>query len=556
MKQQRSAPPRARSRRTLASWRAELADPSWRAPRPDRSAPSAPRPPRLYILTPARRPPRRAELLAELGQLPASQPTASGAPPSGPAAGAADTGSDDEWEAMQKTLAAAAAAHGPGSAARISTLLRHGDEGTGTGPARPASPKYEERVDYLQALKYYGCEVMPEGADDAAVAATPAPELAAPAAVAVAPLQPGGAMAQRGRSRRSLGRSQITPPSRTHASTPVSQAGFAIAGAQSPAHVTVMVLEVFAAVRGVFLRLVDTRVAHAPAHADGLLADPLQDPVQCVSICLSDDGYADGDTLQEIAIVVDELLPAPRHCVPGAVSVHSVVSENALLVALVSLVRALDPDFIIGFDVHAGSLGYLAERCEHLGNEHADLLKRLSRTPSHMPPAGLRHDDYGRDHGAGIWVTGRCVLNFWRIARSELGLGSYTFEAAMMALLQRRVPAHTRATLGKWYEKPVLRWRVIADLVARARGCLLMCTQLDLIGRTSEMARVFGIDFNSVITRGSQYRVEAMMLRLAHSQNYVALTPTKEAIQDSKATDIIAMVRLVWRCWSGACRLD
>lgn len=37
--------------------------------------------------------------------------------------------------------------------------------------------------------------------------------------------------------------------------------------------------------------------------------------------------------------------------------------------------------------------------------------------------------------------------------------------------------------------------------------------KLDLLGRTSEMARLFGIDFFSVLSRGSQYRVEAVMLR-------------------------------------------
>ena len=39
--------------------------------------------------------------------------------------------------------------------------------------------------------------------------------------------------------------------------------------------------------------------------------------------------------------------------------------------------------------------------------------------------------------------------------------------------------------------------------------------KLDLVGRTSEMARLFGIDFFSVLCRGSQYRVEAVMLRLS-----------------------------------------
>lgn len=57
-----------------------------------------------------------------------------------------------------------------------------------------------------------------------------------------------------------------------------------------------------------------------------------------------------------------------------------------------------------------------------------------------------------------------------------------------------------------------------------------MVEQLDLAGRTGEMARAFGIDFHSVLSRGSQYRVESMMLRLAHSQNYIVLSPTKEQV--------------------------
>ena len=50
------------------------------------------------------------------------------------------------------------------------------------------------------------------------------------------------------------------------------------------------------------------------------------------------------------------------------------------------------------------------------------------------------------------------------------------------------------------------------------------------INRTSELARVFGIDFFSVLSRGSQYRVESMVLRLAHTQNYLAISPGKQQV--------------------------
>ena len=50
------------------------------------------------------------------------------------------------------------------------------------------------------------------------------------------------------------------------------------------------------------------------------------------------------------------------------------------------------------------------------------------------------------------------------------------------------------------------------------------------VNRTSELARVFGIDFFSVLSRGSQYRVESMLLRLAHTQNYLAISPGNQQV--------------------------
>jgi hypothetical protein len=50
------------------------------------------------------------------------------------------------------------------------------------------------------------------------------------------------------------------------------------------------------------------------------------------------------------------------------------------------------------------------------------------------------------------------------------------------------------------------------------------------VGRTAELARTFGIDFFAVLFRGSQYRVESMMARLAHTQNYLLPSPSKEQV--------------------------
>lgn len=53
-------------------------------------------------------------------------------------------------------------------------------------------------------------------------------------------------------------------------------------------------------------------------------------------------------------------------------------------------------------------------------------------------------DEWGVSHGSGIWMSGRIVLNLWRIMRSEAKLGIYTFENVVHHVLKRRIPHFTR----------------------------------------------------------------------------------------------------------------
>lgn len=82
---------------------------------------------------------------------------------------------------------------------------------------------------------------------------------------------------------------------------------------------------------------------------------------------------------------------------------------------------------------------------------------------------------------------------------SELKLTSYSFESCVAAVLQLRVPHVPQAQLHAWFAggPGAGRWRCLAYWARRARLNLALLDQLDLVGRTGEMARTFGIDFYS-----------------------------------------------------------
>ncbi|GFH16260.1 DNA polymerase, partial [Haematococcus lacustris] len=215
--------------------------------------------------------------------------------------------------------------------------------------------------------------------------------------------------------------------------------------------------------------------------------------------------------------------------------------EVALLCGLVSAVQSLDPDVLIGWDIQRESLGYLVERAQHLG---LNLLRALGRTPGLGSVKERQEDEWGALHASGIHATGRVLLNLWRLVRGEVKLNMYSFESCCAAVLRRRVPRVPHTQMAAWFASGPAggRWRCLRALQRRASLNLALIDTLDLVGRTAEMARAFGIDFFSVLSRGSQYRVESLLVRLAHTQNYVMLSPSREQVGGQPAMEAIPLV--------------
>lgn len=61
-------------------------------------------------------------------------------------------------------------------------------------------------------------------------------------------------------------------------------------------------------------------------------------------------------------------------------------------------------------------------------------------------------------------------------------------------------------------------------------------------GRTSEYARLFGIQFYEVFSRGSQFRVESMMLRFAKPLNFIAVSPSMEQRAKMHAPEALPLI--------------
>nr|XP_012569554.1 DNA polymerase zeta catalytic subunit [Cicer arietinum] len=345
--------------------------------------------------------------------------------------------------------------------------------------------------------------------------------------------------------------SQISGPDEKSSFTPLSQVGF-----RDPASVG----------RGQQLTLLSIEVL-AESRGD-LLPDPQFDGINIVALGFQNDG----DAIIEVLVLLHSKYFSCQRSLDGLSGCKVLVfnDEKHLFKEFIKIVSSSDPDILMGWDIQGSSLGFLAERASHLG---LGLLNDLSRTPSNssinsqdtkisekgilemdipdtpsldccVQESSIIEDEWGRTHASGVHIGGRIVLNVWRLIRGEVKLNLYSVEAVAEAVLRRKIPSINHKVLTKWFSSGPgkARYQCIKYVVDRAKLSLEIINQLDMVNRTSELARVFGIEFFSVLSRGSQYRVESMFLRLAHTQNYLAISPGKQQVASQPAMECLPLV--------------
>ncbi|XP_018577848.1 DNA polymerase zeta catalytic subunit isoform X2 [Anoplophora glabripennis] len=215
-------------------------------------------------------------------------------------------------------------------------------------------------------------------------------------------------------------------------------------------------------------------------------------------------------------------------------NVTYVDSEENLLKEFLKLIEYWDPDIFAGYEIQMLSWGYLIDRASILGINLKPLLSRIKEDKKYKDEGGQSE----------LQITGRIVLDVWRLMRHEIALQSYTFESVIYHILHKRVPQYSFKDLSFWWDHrtTLYRHRTVHYYLFRVEMVLELFNKLDIIGRTSELARLFGIQFYEVLSRGSQFRVESMMLRLAKPLNFIPVSPSVQQRAFMKAPEYIPLI--------------
>uniref|UniRef100_UPI00358FBFE1 DNA polymerase zeta catalytic subunit isoform X3 n=1 Tax=Myxine glutinosa TaxID=7769 RepID=UPI00358FBFE1 len=278
--------------------------------------------------------------------------------------------------------------------------------------------------------------------------------------------------------------------------------------------------------------------------------DPMMDPVMAVCYCMHEDRNGlppDGDKMFGAFAMSDPASGGMKSGMMGqrrmGLEVLEVLSEEQLFAELQDLVLRFDPDILLGYEVQTTSWGFLLERAAVLGLDFCQKISRLAES-SKENHFSREQDEFGAESMSEIHIVGRIVLNVWRMMKTEVALRVYSFENVAFHVLHQRLPHYSFRQLTLWWNTPSLlsRWKVLEYLRCRVCGSLQLLHNLDLVGRTSELARLFGIQFYHVLTRGSQYRVESMMLRAAKARNLVSVSPSVVQRAKQRAPECVPLI--------------
>ncbi|KAK9238290.1 hypothetical protein V1525DRAFT_358797 [Lipomyces kononenkoae] len=223
------------------------------------------------------------------------------------------------------------------------------------------------------------------------------------------------------------------------------------------------------------------------------------------------------------------------------VALTVVSDELDLINHLVDTIRRLDPDILAGYEVQNSSWGYVIERVLH--KFEYDLQDELSRVKTIKANNG-NFDRWGYTQASTVKVNGRHVFNIWRLLRNSVNLLQYTMQNSAFQILKKRVPFYANQDLSKWFQSCDAGQisRAVQYYISRARLNLEFLKELEIIERTSEQARLLGVDFYSVISRGSQFKVESLMVRIAKAENFILIAPSRRMVGGQNALEALPLV--------------
>ncbi|KAJ5479707.1 hypothetical protein N7530_005216 [Penicillium desertorum] len=214
--------------------------------------------------------------------------------------------------------------------------------------------------------------------------------------------------------------------------------------------------------------------------------------------------------------------------------------EEKMLDAWRDFVEKVDPDVIIGYNIANFDFPYLLDRAKHLKCTGFPYWTRLKGFKTEAKDANFSSKQMGNRDTKATNTNGRIQLDLLQLVQRDHQLRSYTLNSVSYEFLkEQKEDVHHTMITELFNGTPDSRRRLAVYCLKDAYLPQRLMDKLMCLVNYTEMARVTGVPFNFLLSRGQQVKFISQLFRKAREQQLVIPNSKPQDEQDYEGATVI-----------------
>ncbi|KAA1076934.1 DNA-directed DNA polymerase delta [Puccinia graminis f. sp. tritici] len=197
-------------------------------------------------------------------------------------------------------------------------------------------------------------------------------------------------------------------------------------------------------------------------------------------------------------------------------------SEDQLLAKWQAFVAECDPDLVIGYNTSNFDMPYLLDRAKALKVASFPYLGRMRNSQTAVKETHFSSKAYGTRDSKETHLDGRLQLDLLQVMQRDYKLRSYTLNSVCAHFLgEQKEDVHHSIITDLQNGSAETRRRLAVYCLKDAYLPQRLMDKLMCFVNYTEMARVTGVPFNYLLSRGQQIKVVSQLYRRANEHSYL-----------------------------------
>lgn len=205
-----------------------------------------------------------------------------------------------------------------------------------------------------------------------------------------------------------------------------------------------------------------------------------------------------------------------------ATQILEFAQEEKMLMSWRDFLEEVDPDIITGYNIANFDFPYLLDRAKHLKVKGFEYWSRIPTVKSVAKETNFSSKQMGNRDTKATNTNGRLQLDLLQLIQRDHNLRSYTLNSVSSHFLgEQKEDVHHTMITELFNGTPESRRRLALYCLKDAYLPLRLMEKLSCLENYTEMARVTGVPFNFLLSRGQQVKFVSQLFRKALEQKLV-----------------------------------